>query len=261
MTANSSNSISEKASSNKVALITGGSARIGAVVARQLHAINYNIIVHYNHSEKAAKLLCEELESLRADSSCCFQADLLDLKAVEKFSTEALSRWGRVDLLINNASSFYPTPLQTISEENWTDLMGTNAKAPAFLAKAFAPSLKKNRGNIINLSDIAAKSGRADFSIYTMAKAALSILTKSLARELAPEVRVNSIAPGIILPPNFSSSAQEEKPKESDPLEETCLNYSGKPEDIANTVVFLCTGGTYITGQTINVDGGKNLKT
>lgn len=242
----------------KVALVTGGSARIGAAIVRHLHSLDFNIALHYRHSENDAIALASELNSLRSDSIDCFQADLLDTEALENLILNIQNRFGRIDVLINNASSFYPTPLSEINEEQWHDLMGTNAHAPAFLCKACASALKQTQGCIINISDIAADSGRGNFLIYTMAKAALNNLTRSLARELAPEIRVNAIAPGFILPPNHSGKATSQETEDIDPLSISCLNYLGKAEDIAMTAAFLISN-SYTTGQVLNVDGGRRL--
>ncbi|MBN4074980.1 MAG: pteridine reductase [SAR86 cluster bacterium] len=245
----------------KVALITGGAARIGASIARHLHKAGYNIALHYRQSKSSAESLSIELNDIRANSIHCFEADLLKLNDIEQLVKNTLAQWGRLDVLINNASSFYPTPLVSINEEQWHDLIGINAKAPAFLSKACSPALRKSSGCIVNISDIAANTGRKDYLIYTMAKAALATLTKSLAKELAPEVRVNAVAPGAILPPNFSASQPGLGNVEaivSSTLAVSCLSYPGTVNDIAYAVAFLIQS-TYISGQTLTVDGGKKL--
>tara|TARA_R110000772_G_scaffold81245_4_gene172871 strand:+ start:2333 stop:3100 length:768 start_codon:yes stop_codon:yes gene_type:complete len=245
----------------KVALVTGSAARIGACIARHLHSQGFNIALHYHKSATEAEVLCRELNRSHENSAACFDANLLDVNALESLVQKVLLNWNRLDALINNASSFYPTPLTDINEAQWSDLIGTNAKAPVFLSKACMPALKKSKGSIINITDIAGNSGRENFLLYTMAKAALTTLSKSLARELAPEVRVNAVAPGVILPPNFSepqASMENNEQNVSSTQTLTCLNYAGKPEDIAYAVNFLIQN-TYITGQTLSVDGGKKL--
>lgn len=242
----------------KVALVTGGATRIGASISRHLHMLGFNIALHYRHSKTAADALATELNQLRAGSVSCFEAELLDTHAIEKLVKNVLTHYSKIDVLINNASSFYPSPLNEINEEQWQDLMGTNAHAPAFLCKACAPALKENQGCIINISDIAAKTGRKNYLVYSMAKAALNNLTHSLASELAPLIRVNAIAPGFILPPNQSGTEPRPESEDVDPLSISCLNYLGRPEDIAKAASFLI-NNTYTTGQVLNVDGGRRL--
>ncbi len=243
----------------KVALITGSAARIGASIARHLHQLGFNITLHYKHSENTAQALADELNKLRANSAHCLKADLRDISAIQELTNNTLHHWGKLDVLINNASSFYPTPLSEITEEQWDDLAGTNAVASAFLCKTCFPALQHTKGCIINISDIAASTGRKDFLLYSMAKAALNNLTRSLARELAPDIRVNAIAPGAILPPNFSTSGTSYNANDPDPLSISCLNYPGKAEDIAYAAEFLI-NNTYTSGQVLNVDGGRRLK-
>lgn len=250
---------SNKKANGKVALITGSAARIGASIAKHLHQLGFNITLHYHHSENAAQALTGELNSLRAGSAYCLKADLKDINNIHELANSTLEHWGKLDVLINNASSFYPSPLNEISEEQWHDLAGTNALASAFLCKALCPALKRSKGCIVNISDIAASTGRSDFLLYGMAKAALNNLTRSLARELAPDIRVNAIAPGAILAPNFSTSESANNINENDPLSISCLNYPGKAEDIAYATEFLI-NNTYTSGQILNVDGGRRLK-
>ncbi len=243
----------------KVVLITGGAARIGASIVKYLHKTGFTIALHYRHSKTAAETLCSELNTIRASSACCFEADLLDITEIERLVKNTLAQWGKLDVLINNASSFLPTPLTNINEEQWRNLMGTNAYAPAFLCKACFPSLQESKGCIINISDIVANTGRRDFLFYSMAKAALNNLTRSLARELAPEIRVNAIAPGNILPPNYSDLDIKSGSIDINTSSHSCLSYPGKAEDIAYAVAFLI-DNTYTTGQVLNVDGGSRLK-
>ncbi|MAM71604.1 MAG: pteridine reductase [Gammaproteobacteria bacterium] len=244
----------------RVALISGSAARIGAGIARHLHGKGFNIVVHYQQSRSKAESLTAELNQLVPDSCICLQADLLKDSEINNLATKAAAQWSRIDVLINNASSFYPTPLADFSAADWIDLTGTNARAPAFLSQALLDELKKTQGTIINITDIVAESGREQYAIYAMAKAALRNLTLSLARELAPTIRVNAIAPGFILPPNFSASDQSSQTELPDPLSFSCLNYHASVEDIAHAVYFLIDEATYITGQSINIDGGRKLK-
>lgn len=248
-----------KQTNPKVALITGGAARIGASIVKQLHSSGYNISLHFRHSRKVAEALAAELNEIRTNSVCCIEADLLDIKQINLLVKNTLTHWGKLDVLINNASSFFPTPLPDINMEQWHDLMGTNALAPAWLCKACSASLKDSKGCIVNISDIISNTGREDFLFYAMAKAALNNLTRSLARELAPEVRVNALAPGYILPPNLSGSDQQAEINDLDPLSISCLNYFGKVEDIAYATEYLIKN-TYTSGQVLNVDGGRHLK-
>lgn len=242
----------------RVVLITGGAVRIGAALAGFLHAKGFRLILHYHRSSREADSLCNIFNSLRDDSASILEADLLNLNAVDALANQARQRWGRLDVLINNASSFYPTPLQEIEEHHWIDLMGTNALAPLKLCKALQASLRETQGSIINLTDISAASGRSGYVIYAMAKAALANLTRSLARELAPEVRVNAVAPGFILPAKKPDTNESEEAP-ADPLTYSCLNYPGQAVDVAHAVNFLI-NQSYITGQTLNVDGGRRLK-
>ena len=243
------------ACANKVALITGAAHRIGATTARTLHTAGMNIVIHYRNSDQAAKALQQELESARPDSVALLQGDLHQVDRFDTLIQQAEAIWGRLDILVNNASTFYPTPLGTISEDNWDDLMGSNLKAPLFLAQAAAPYLKAQQGNIINIVDIHADRPLKEHPVYSIAKAGLAMLTKSLARELGPEVRVNGVAPGAILWPE---NEMDEATK-SDILSRTALKRSGEPADIARTVLFLIRDAHYTTGQILNVDGGRTL--
>lgn len=238
--------------SQPVVLITGAARRIGAVLARHFHSSGYDVVLHYNRSRSEAQSLCDDLETARPNSATMLQADLVQTTDWQAFLEQSLSHWGRVDVLINNASSFYPTPIGNIDEDTWQDLIGSNLRAPLFLSQAFAPTLKTVRGNIINIID----SNRTlkNYSVYSIAKAGLSTLTDSLAKELAPEVRVNGIAPGSILWPEVNLS-EEAKTKM---LSKIPLGRQGKAEDIAETALFLA-NSAYITGQIINVDGGRSL--
>ncbi len=237
-----------------VALITGGARRIGAALARGLHADGYRLVIHYRSSRAEAESLRDELEGQRAGSVALLKADLLDAPALTALVEKACALFGGLDVLINNASSFYPTPLGTISEANWDDLVGSNLKAPLFLAQAAAATLRQRRGSIINMVDINARRPLPDHAVYTAAKAGLAALTLALARDLGPEVRVNGIAPGPILWPE-SGVSESGKQKI---LDETCLGRSGDPSDIVGCARYLLAAG-YVTGQIIAVDGGRSL--
>lgn len=239
----------------KVALITGAARRLGAAIAKKLHAQGANVVIHYRQSAEDALQLCKALNAVRPNSAAALAADLSDIAAVTALAKESVDAWGRLDILINNASSFYPTTIGQSSPEQWQDLFDSNLKAPFFLAQALADELKKNHGCIINMADIHADRPLKEHTIYCCAKAGNTMLTKSLARELAPEVRVNSIAPGAIMWPEegLSSSAKNEI------VERTALKRAGCENDIADTVNFLVNHAPYITGQVIPVDGGRTL--
>jgi pteridine reductase len=240
-----------------VALITGSAQRIGAAIVRKLHTAGYNVLIHYRHSQESADALADELNRIRAHSAICLQADLLQMNGVAQLAQQALAQWQRVDALINSASAFYPTPVGTCTESQWDDIMGSNLKAPFFLAQALAETLAKHRGCIINIADIYAEKPLPQHAIYCMAKAGNVMLTKSLARDMAPAVRVNGIAPGAILWPEAGGAtdgAAREKILASIPLQRI-----GSAEDIADTIVFLLRDAPYITGQIIAVDGGRSL--
>lgn len=247
--------------SSPVALITGAAKRIGAATARRLHNAGFNIVVHYSRSADAAQQLVAELNRDRAESAHMLQADLLQTEALAGLVEAAAKHWQRLDVLINNASSFYPTPVGRITEVDWNDLVGTNLKAPLFLSQAATPYLKASQGTIINLTDVHAERPMPDFVVYTAAKAGLLGLTRSLARELAPDIRVNAVAPGSILWPETQQGGVMEKNAAAKAaiLQKTPLGRIGEAEDIARTIEFLVTNAPYITGQVIPVDGGRNL--
>ncbi|MCB1750728.1 MAG: pteridine reductase [Gammaproteobacteria bacterium] len=240
----------------KVALVTGAARRIGAEIVRQLHRAGMDILLHYRHSHAAAEQLQLDLTARRRDSVTLVQADLQDMRALDNLVHRAEAWKGRLDLLVNNASNFYATPLATAGEAEWEDLMGTNLKVPFFLSQAAAPLLRANRGCIVNLVDIHAERPLAKHPIYSIAKAGNAMLVKSLARELGPEIRVNGIAPGAILWP---SEELPEKVK-SEIVARTALKRAGTPEDIARTVLFLVQDAGYISGQIIAVDGGRSVQ-
>ena len=250
-----SSSKSSLALEGQWALITGAGRRIGASMARILHEQGMNIAIHYRGSAQEANTLAAELNAERADSAITVQADLLDTPKLPGLVNEVIERTGRLDLLLNNASSFYPTPLDEVTEENWNDLLGTNLKAPLFLAKAAAPHLKKSHGNIINIVDIHAQRPLGNHPVYGPAKAGLAMLTRSLAKDLAPDVRVNGVSPGAILWPEDGMPEKVEQAI----IKQVPLKRTGEPADIAKTVLFLVKDAHYITGQIIAVDGGRSI--
>lgn len=241
---------------DKVALVTGSARRVGAETVRKLHETGFRVIIHYRKSEEAASSLAAELNTLRPDSAIALQGDLLDIKKIAELVKTALAFWGRVDVLVNNASAFYPTTIGKITTEDWDAVVGSNLKAPLFLSQALASELQKNKGCIINMVDIHGDRPLKEHTVYSVAKAGLIMLTKSLARELGPTVRVNGVAPGAILWPETpqSETAQLEL------ISRTALKREGSPEDIANTIEFLILHAPYITGQIITVDGGRTLQ-
>jgi pteridine reductase len=247
--------MTEPSLSDTVVLITGGARRIGAVVCRRLHAEGARVVVHYRSSKTEVDALRRELEAIRPGSAAIVQADLLEASAPQRIVEAALDAFGRIDVLINNASSFYPTPIGTATFDHWKDLMGTNLRVPFFLAQAAAPHLRERRGTIVSIADIHADRPLKGHTLYSMAKAGLVMLTKSLARELAPEVRVNAIAPGAIMwPEREMDDATRERILSTTPLQRV-----GQPEDIAATVLFLVRDAHYVTGQVIAVCGGRSI--
>ena len=242
----------------KTALITGGAKRVGAASARLLHAAGANLMIHYRSSATEARALQAELNAIRPESVALIQADLLDIGGLPSLVNRTVATFGGLDVLINNASSFYPTPVGTIGEEDWIDLMGCNLKAPLFLSQAAAPELKKRRGCIINITDIHAERPMKNYVVYSIAKAGLVGLTKSLARELAPEVRVNAVAPGPIMWPEDDANFDEVSRQRI--ISHTMLKRAGDPADIALAVRFFAMDTHFVTGQVLAVDGGRSAK-
>jgi pteridine reductase len=238
----------------QVVMVTGGARRVGAEIVRTLHAAGASLLVHYRNSAAAADALARELNGHRTDSAAVAKADLLDPAAADSLVAAALREFGRLDILVNNASTFYPTEMGQVSAAQWDDLMGSNLKAPFFLAQAAAPSLRARQGLIINIVDIHALRPLKRHPVYSIAKAGLAMLTRSLARELGPEVRVNGIAPGPVLWPeqNMDEALRREI------IGKTALKRQGTPDDIARTALFLAES-PYITGQIIAVDGGRSI--
>ena len=241
--------------SNQVALVTGAAKRIGAEIVRKLHAQGMRVILHYNRSENAAKKIIDELNSIRADSATAIPFNLMDVERLDMLADQAASVWGRLDLLVNNASTFYPTPIEDISVKQWDDLINVNLQAPLFLSQSCAKYLQKQHGCIVNIVDIHSDRPLKGYTIYCIAKAGLGMLTKSLARELAPNIRVNGISPGAIMWPEV----EDYEPMHQEIIERTALKREGNPADIADTVWFLTSMADYITGQIIAVDGGRTL--
>jgi pteridine reductase len=239
----------------KNVFITGAAKRIGAACARLLHSEGCNVFLHYRSSEDDALQLCHELNQIRPNSAKTMQADLLDMNALESLASAACEAWGSLDALINNASAFYPTAIADVTEQQWDELLGGNLKAPFFLVKALSKNLAKKNGCIVNIVDIHAERGLLGYPVYSIAKAGLAAMTKILAKELGPEVRVNGVAPGAILWPENDLSEQAR----TDILQRVVLKRTGEPLDIAKTVLFLINDSDYITGQIISVDGGRML--
>ena len=244
--------------SGQTALITGGSGRIGAQTARRLHQSGMNVVIHYRSSKQAAEQLKQELELQRPDSVALLQADLLQTDRLKQLVDHAYTAFGSLDVLINNASSFYPTPIDEISEDAWNDLVGSNMKAPLFLSRAAIPYLKQSHGCIVNLLDIHAFRPMKEHVIYSMAKAANLMMVKSLARELAPDIRVNGVAPGAIAWPESKDAMSDNTKQEI--LFRVPMQRTGEFDDIAKAIRFLVQDAPYITGEVIKVDGGRSTQ-
>jgi pteridine reductase len=240
----------------KVVLITGAARRVGAAIARRLHGAGAQLMLHYRGAERDAHSLQAELNAVRKDSAALVQADLIDMAGLAEIVKNSVARFERLDALVNNASTFYPTPVGEITEQNWDDLIGTNLKAPLFLAQAAAPHLRKTGGCIVNITDIHAERPLKSYVVYSVAKTGLVGLTRSLARELGPEVRVNGVAPGPILWPEDGSFDEVARQRV---ISHTLLKRTGEPDDIARAVYFLVAEAPYVTGQIIAVDGGRSI--
>jgi len=238
----------------RAVFLTGAARRIGAAMAHAFHAAGANVVIHYRGSRQEADALAEALEAARPDSALVVRGDLLDTAGLAGLVNRAVEAFGRLDVLVNNASTFYPTPMGEVTEAAWDDLVGTNLKAPLFLSQAAAPWLKESRGLILNLVAIHARRPVADHPVYCAAKAGLAMLTYALAKDLGPEIRVNGIAPGAILWPESGVEAGDKDAI----LAEVPLGRAGDPADIAATAVFLARDGSYISGQIIAVDGGRS---
>jgi pteridine reductase len=241
----------------KTVLVTGGARRVGAAIVRRLHAAGANVAIHCRKSLYEALALRAELNEIRADSAQVVQADLIELAGLRRMVDETVQQFGRLDALVNNASSFYPTPLEQMDEQQWIDLIGTNLKAPLFLAQAAAAELRRHHGCIVNIVDIHAELPMHGHLLYNVAKSGLAGLTRALAQEMAPQVRVNGVSPGPILWPEAPAWQDEEQRRKI--IAHTLLKRAGEPEDIARTVQFLIADAPYISGQIIAVDGGRSI--
>jgi pteridine reductase len=238
-----------------VALITGAAKRVGNAIAHALHAAGYDLALHYRHSRTEMDALCAELEGARLHSTCALQAELADVERLPDLIDQCLRRFGRLDALINNASAFYPTPIGSVTAQQWHELFASNAQAPFFLAQATAPHLKKTQGCIVNMVDIYAERPLPQHPVYSMAKAALAMMTLALAKELGPDVRVNAIAPGAVLWPESGKSYTDQQ----ELIARSALKRAGTPHDVATAVLFLVRDATFTTGQILRVDGGRAL--
>jgi len=241
---------------NKTVFITGGAKRIGLATAKYLHGEGYNIIISYNKSNKNAKKIFTELNLHRKNSCQIIKIDFLSIKDYKSISKKIIKFFGRVDVLVNNASKFYPTQINKINEKNWHDIIDTNLKAALFFSKSLYSELKKRRGCIINIVDIHVNPPLKDHIIYNISKAGLLALTKTLAKDLAPSIRVNSISPGAIM---WAEADVKKINKQKNILSKIPLNKTGSPDDIAKAILFLIKDANYITGQNINIDGGRKL--
>jgi len=245
----------QSALAGKSVLITGAARRVGATIARTLHAHGANILIHHRASAAAARELAASLNAARRGSAAVAQAELRETSAPAALVQRAVSEFGRLDVLVNNASSFYPTPVGEITESHWDDLIGSNLKAPLFLSQAAAPQLRRTHGLIVNIVDIHARRPLKRYTVYCITKAGLAMLTRSLARELGPDVRVNGIAPGPVLWPED----EIEPALKEEIIERTALKRLGSPEDVASAVLFFASDAAYVTGQILSVDGGRSI--
>ncbi len=239
----------------KTVLITGGARRVGAAIARELHRAGANLAIHFRNSARDAATLAAELNDQRAKSAATIRADLLDIENLGALVEFTLRHFGALDVLVNNASTFYPTKIGEITPAAWDDLMGTNLKAPLFLSQAAAPALRKSQGLILNIVDIHALRPLRDYPVYCAAKAGLQMITRSLAKELGPEIRVNGISPGPVLWPE----GQSDEKGRAKIIERTVLKRMGTPEDIARTALFFAASAPFVTGQILAVDGGRSV--
>ena len=242
---------------DKVVLITGGAKRVGASISRLLHAGGANLMIHYRSSVAEARALQAELNLQRPNSVAIIQGDLLNLPVLSSLVQETISHFGRLDVLINNASSYYATEIGEIGEEQWDDLIGSNLKAALFLSQAAAPELRKQHGCIVNITDMHAERPKKGYIVYSIAKAGLVTLTKSLAQELSPEIRVNAVAPGPVMWPE--NNPQFDEVYRQRVISQTLLKRIGEGDDVAKAVRFLIQDAPFITGQVIAIDGGRSL--
>ena len=245
------------ASPTPVVLITGAAHRLGAHTARHLHQRGWNLVIHYRSREADANTLRDELNDIRPDSAVIIQADLSHPGQTKTLANQAISAWGRLDGLVNNASVFYPNPTPEASADDWDTIMNTNLRAPFFLGQACLPALKKSRGAIVNMIDIYSQRPLADHPLYCASKSGLASLTLSWAKDLAPEVRVNGISPGAILWPEGDAAIDENYQQSI--LAKTPLARTGAPDDIAGAIAFFLCDAPFVTGQILSVDGGRSL--
>jgi pteridine reductase len=247
--------MSDDSLTGKTVLITGGARRVGAAIARELHRAGANLAIHFRSSAREAATLAAELNDTRAKSAATIRADLLDIENLGALVEFTLRHFGALDVLVNNASTFYPTKIGEITPAAWDDLMGTNLKVPLFLSQAAAPALRQSRGLILNIVDIHALRPLRDYPVYCAAKAGLQMITRSLAKELGPEIRVNGISPGPVLWPE----GQSDEKARAKIIERTVLKRMGSPEDIARTALFFAASAPFVTGQVLAVDGGRSV--
>jgi len=247
----------EQSLAGRVVLITGGARRVGAAITRRLHAAGANVAIHYRNSASEAEALRDSLNAMRPDSTITLACDLLDVSLLDGLVQSTLARFGRLDVLINNASSFYATPVGSVTLAQWEDLIGTNLRAPLFLSQAAAPALTASEGLLLNIADIHGMRPLRHHPVYSSAKAGLIMMTQALARELAPRVRVNAIAPGPVL---FPETGLTEEMRNSI-IERTLLKRRGSPEDIARAALYFASEAPYVTGQVLAVDGGRSANT
>lgn len=242
---------------SKVALITGAARRVGAEIACVLHARGINVVLHYQQSEAEAKTLAEQLNAKRQHSALILKADLRQTAELNSLVKQAAAEWGRLDILINNASRFYKTNLESATEVAWDDLMDSNLKAPFFLAQSAAVYLKKQQGCIVNIADVHAARPMRDYSIYCISKAGLVMLTEVLAKELGPLIRVNAVSPGTVMLPEGENELSDERKEKI--MNRIALQRYGSANDVAKAVLFLVQDADYVTGQVVTVDGGRSL--
>jgi len=241
----------------QVAIVTGGAKRVGAAICQRLHKAGIDLIIHYKNSKTEAISLQNQLNKIRKGSASIIQADLLDPNSYSLIINQAINIYGKLDFLINNASSYYPTKINDVNEENWNELIGSNLKASLFLCKEASPFLKKTNGCIINITDAHITNPKKEYTIYSIAKSGLTTLTKSLAQELGPEIRVNAVAPGPVLWPDKSNEFDAAYRKKV--ISQTMLKKVGNADDIAKAVEFLLLNAPFITSHILNVDGGRSF--
>ena len=247
-----------KTNNKKIALVTGGSKRIGASICNELHKSNINVMIHYKNSKEDALNLKDKLNKIRSNSTDIVQGDLCKTESYEKIISNVIKRFGQLDYLVNNASSYFPTQIDNLNEDDWNDLISTNLKAPLFLCQAAAKFLKEKKGSIVNITDANENNPKKNYIIYNLTKSGLVSLTRSLAVDLAPHVRVNAVAPGVILWPE--DGQESEVGYRENLISQTFLKKQGAPKNIAKAVVFLLSTATYTTGEIIHVDGGGAYK-